>query len=67
LTLGKPDARTSLGIADGGLLVDQQHESKALRLLNEYRSSLHGDASLLQKQVREGTDKRSRSGHDSRP
>jgi hypothetical protein len=56
LAFGKSDAKTSLGITDGRLFVDQQHESKALSLLYEYRSSSHGDASLLQKNVRKDTD-----------
>jgi hypothetical protein len=55
LAFGKSDARTGLGITDGWLFVDQQHESKALSLLNENRSPPHGAASLLQKNVRKGT------------
>lgn len=55
VSFAKSDAIAGLGIAEGGLFVDQQHESKALYLLNENRSPSHGDACLLQKYVGEST------------
>lgn len=53
-----------LGVADGGLLMNQQRKLEALRFLDEDRSSPNGDACLLQKIVGKGTDKGSRSGHE---
>ncbi|HKM81869.1 MAG TPA: hypothetical protein VJY15_13010 [Candidatus Acidoferrum sp.] len=63
LSSGQTDRLGRFIVSQGGLLMKQQHQPKALDGLDCHSSAGHGVQGLLQEILREGTESRPRSWH----